>query len=389
MISSRATMAVDERFDLVVVGGGIVGLAHAWLASERGWKVAVLERSPRAVGASIRNFGMIWPIGQAPGRGLMLALRSRQTWERVAREAGLWTDGIGSLHLAYHADECAVIEEFAAGAASHGYVVGMLTPAEVAAISPAARTEGLLAGLLSTTEMCVDPRRAIPGIIARLRERGVIVQSGCDVVQVLSGEATCADGSCWRGKHVLVCSGEDVRGLFPEAYAKVTLCKLQMMRTEPQPQKWRLGPMLAAGSTLRHYASFRNCSSLSLVQARFARERPEFDRFGIHVMVSQASNGQLTIGDSHEYADGFDPFLRDDIDRLILEYLSMFVRMPEPRIAERWYGVYAKCTDGEIALVASPMAGVWIVNALGGAGMTLSFGLAEETLARLDDSGQP
>ncbi len=46
-------------------------------------------------------------------------------------------------------------------------------------------------------------------------------------------------------------------------------------------------------------------------------------------------------------------------------------------ITERWNGTYAKSTAGE-NLIISPERNVKIVNALGGAGMTLSFGLAEE-----------
>jgi hypothetical protein len=45
--------------------------------------------------------------------------------------------------------------------------------------------------------------------------------------------------------------------------------------------------------------------------------------------------------------------------------------------------MYAKMTDGSAAYVAQPDAGTWIVNGLGGAGMTLSFGLAEEIVGQL------
>jgi len=58
-------MVAQLRYDDMVVGAGVLGLAHAYHLTRRGRRVAVFERSPTAVGASVRNFGMLWPIGRA------------------------------------------------------------------------------------------------------------------------------------------------------------------------------------------------------------------------------------------------------------------------------------------------------------------------------------
>ena len=98
-------------------------------------------------------------------------------------------------------------------------------------------------------------------------------------------------------------------------------------------------------------------------------------------MVSQNKDGQLTIGDSHEYGQSFEPFDRMFINELILDYLKRFASFKSQKITETWNGIYAKLTDGSTEIVAHPQSGITIINGLGGAGMTLSFGLCEQVIA--------
>jgi glycine/D-amino acid oxidase-like deaminating enzyme len=137
--------------------------------------------------------------------------------------------------------------------------------------------------------------------------------------------------------------------------------------------------MLAAGLTLAHYRAFQDCPSLSALKKRFAGEMPEYIRYGIHALVSQNGHGELTLGDSHEYGDEIMPFDKREIDDLVLRYLNTFFVAPDMRIASRWNGVYVKHpTDPHF--IARPSAGVTVVTGVGGAGMTLSFGLAEKVV---------
>jgi glycine/D-amino acid oxidase-like deaminating enzyme len=152
------------------------------------------------------------------------------------------------------------------------------------------------------------------------------------------------------------------------------------MRFGVQPGNWRMGPAICGGLSLIHYKSFAEAPSLPELKKRYEKEMPDYLRLGIHVMVSQNGNGELTIGDSHEYGLTHEPFDKASINKMILDYLGTFARFENPEIIESWHGIYTKCTDGKADLFFSPEPGVFILNGLGGAGMTLSFGLAEEII---------
>jgi FAD dependent oxidoreductase TIGR03364 len=331
---------------------------------------------------------MIGPIGQPPGPPLDLALRSRRLWLDVLRGARLWHDPVGSLHLAYHDDEAAVLSEFAA-AAGHGYEVTLLPPAEVRERSPAVRLDGLNAALWSATEVCVDPRAVVGQLPDWLTQTFGVRFFFDGAVTGYDRPAVRAGGRDFSADRLWVCSGADLQALYPEVLQAAGLvpCKLQMLRTPPRAG-WRLGPMLAAGLTLRHYRAFAHCPSLPALRERLGREYPDYDRYGIHVMAAQNGQGELVIGDSHEYGAAIEPFDKALIDDLILAYLRTFLDVPDLRIAARWHGIYAKHPTDPY-LVRRPAPGVTVVTGAGGAGMTLSFGLAEqvvgESLEELSD----
>jgi FAD dependent oxidoreductase TIGR03364 len=371
--------------NVAIVGAGIIGLAHAWSAAERGYRVTLFERSARAHGASIRNFGMIWPIGQPAGKWHEVALQSRERWLNLSEAAGVWVNPCGSIHLAHQSDEWGVLQEFAARSAATGFECRLLTPAEVQSHTPAANPERLLGGLFSPTELCVNPRiavRLIPEWLAQRFDVRIMFQT--EVKQVTACGARnrfsldTSRGTSGPFDRLVVCGGTEFQTLFSDLFRQsaLKLCKLQMLKTAPQPTGWKLGPHLASGLTLRHYRNFEACPSLPALRQRIAVESPELDRFGIHVMASQNDAGEIILGDSHEYDDEMEPFDKLAIDDLILRELRKIICLPDWTIVERWHGVYSKhATDPFFE--AEPMPGVHICTATGGAGMTMSFGIAE------------
>lgn len=370
---------MEYQADVAIVGAGILGLAFADVAAREGRKVVLFERDDRAQSASVRNFGMIWPIGQSHGEMYQRALFSRQRWLELAEEVGFWTETRGSLHLALENDEWRVLKEFAQASRELGYDCELLDEDQARDLSPGVRTDTLYGALFSRSEMCVDPREAIYKLPLHLAStHGVELRFGTVVTAVQSGRVWTAGGDIWHVDRTVIASGADFRTLFPDVYADsgIRRCKLQMMRTGSQPKNWRMGPTLAGGLTLRHYPTFKVCPSLEQVRERIRRTMPEYDHFGIHVMVSQNALGELIVGDSHEY-DDFEPFDRSSIDELILAYLRKMADLPDWSMAERWHGIYAKHPTLPI-FIDEPESRVIIVNACGGSGMTMSFGWAAD-----------
>lgn len=374
---------MDRHADIAVVGGGIVGLAHAYMALRKGFRVVLFERDQMAVGASVRNFGLLWPIGQEPGVGLEIALRSREHWKEISAQAGFWSVQNGSMHVVYHNDELDVLSEFMELYKDAAFECELITPDQVKEKSPVVRQKGLKGALWSNTEGTVYSREAVRRIPKWLEEKyGLILRFG-HVVTAISMPSVHTARETWTVGKVFVCGGADFETLYPAVFDShpVTKCKLQMMKAVSE-KPVDLGPSLCAGLTLRHYAAFRKCPSLAKVDARYDQESYLYKKHGVHVLLAQNSAKEFIIGDSHQYNHTVEPFDDEEINAIILDYLSSFVDLGPLKITERWHGVYPKLQDN-INLIAEPENGVTIVTGLSGAGMTLSFGLAEQLIDKL------
>ncbi len=364
------------QYDVAVLGGGIVGLAHAWMAARRGLRVVLLERSAAARGASVRNFGMIWPIGQPAGELYALALRSREFWLELRERGVLPVEECGSLHLAHHADEFAVLEEFCQ-AGQHQ--AELQRAEETARKSPLVNSAGLLGGMWSQTELRINPRLASSKIAAWLTEAlEVKCCFNAGITRIEDGRLHAADGREWTADQILICSGSDLRTLHPEIFlqSELQLCKLQMLKTVRQPAPQTPAAHIASGLTLRHYQAFAKCPSLPNLRARIAEESPELDRYGIHVMASQFPGGEIILGDSHEYGEHIAPFDKTHIDDLMMRELRKIIQPSDWTLEERWHGIYAKHPSLPV-FEAHAADRVRIFVGTGGAGMTMAFGLAD------------
>jgi FAD dependent oxidoreductase TIGR03364 len=364
---------IGERFDLAVVGAGILGLAHALAASRAGLRVVVIDRDARAVGASIRNFGFVTVTGQQTGTVWQRARRARDIWAEVASRAGIDVLHRGLVLAARRAEAEAVLDEFLQTEMGAGCRV--LRGADIPEIfAPCTR-----AVLASPHELRVEPRTAIPALAAFLEaECGVRFVWGSAVRAIAPERVDTAEATI-QADRIVVCPGTDLKTLFAEAIARrgTTLCKLHMMRIADPGHRLPAAVMSDLG--LVRYLGYAGAPSLPSLRARLAAEQPAHLEHGIHLIAVQSADGSLVVGDSHHYGPAPDPFQPDDVDALIVDELSAVLRIAAPRVSERWIGVYP--SGPEPAFFETVMPGVQLVLVTSGTGMSTAFAIAEEVLA--------
>lgn len=369
-----------NSFDMIVVGAGIVGLAHALQGARTGRRVLVLDRDAQANGASIRNFGFVTVTGQGARDTWRRARRARDVWAEVAPLAGIKVHHRGLLMCARRPEAVAVIEDFAAGAMGKGCRV--LRGADLAAHAPPLRSDGVLAALHSPHELRVESRDAIPRLAAWMEATlGVVFRRQVAVQSVGQGRVDTTAGT-FNAPQIIVCPGPDLATLFPDAFTRrgVTLCKLHMLRLADPG--WRLPAAVMSDLGLDRYRGYGDCASLPALRARLHAEQPEEIANGVHLIVVQSADGSLVVGDSHHYGPTPDPFQPEHVDTLILREAQAVLDLPAPRVIERWTGLYPSGPEDAFFEAVAP--GVRLVSVTSGTGASAAFGLAEDVLADLE-----
>lgn len=363
---------VEERADLVVVGAGIVGLAHAYHAVRAGLRVVVVERDERAVGASIRNFGHVCTTAQA-GEVLELATRAREDWLRIGRDADLTVLECGTVVVARTAAEQAVLEEFGA---ARGDAVRQITLAEaeerLGLLPPGTRTAVHL-----PQDLRVDSPAAIPAIAAYLEQLGVRFLWRTNVCDT-GGEVVHTSRGIVRAERVVLAVGHDVDRILPgvaDAHGLVR-CRLRMLEVDA-PSGVKVRPALLTGTSMLRYDGLAGMPSAGLVREEVRAERPAMLEQTVNLMLTQRPDGRLIIGDTHHYGVTEDPFEDERSDELVLAEASRLLGSPLA-VRRRWRGVYASAPTP--FLVAEPSTGLTVVSVTSGIGMTTAFGLARRVL---------
>lgn len=175
----RATL--PETADVVVVGGGVIGVCTALFLARAGRRVVLLEKGRIAGEQSGRNWGWIRVQGRDPAE-IPIALEAQKLWRRLAPELDV-DIGLMQTGVAYLARDEAGMEGFRAWiqqAAPYGVTTRLLDSAETAHLLPKAVCAW--AGAMWTpTDLRAEPFLAVPALARLAAGEGVLIREGCAV----------------------------------------------------------------------------------------------------------------------------------------------------------------------------------------------------------------
>lgn len=177
----RPCQAFPSEVDLVVIGGGIVGVCTAFFASRFGLRVALCEKGEIGAEQSSRNWGWIRQMGRDPVE-IPLAIESLRLWRRFAPDHGVETGyrETGITYLARSRREVAEIESWAANGTAHDLPQRVMDGAQIAETMPGI-APGFKLALNTLSDGRAEPAVAAPAIARAAQKAGTIILTNCAV----------------------------------------------------------------------------------------------------------------------------------------------------------------------------------------------------------------
>ncbi len=382
-----STQPYQSKYDVIVIGSGVLGAFHACFSMQRGFKTLLIERNIVPQQASVRNFGLIIPSAMPAGIWHERALASCEIYSELADLLGVPLRRMGTQYLAHTEEEANFLREMARAQFDIRNPSEFFNAEQTVRSSCCLSPEFCKGSLYFPQDLQLDP-----GPFFRALINWFDSASDCDYLPKTTAisidehasysRIKTADGRQFDARQVIVCSGADLQTLFPEIYAESNLhyCKLQMLKLA-NPENRTLGSAIASPIALTRYPAFLNAQysqGVSLVPP----DQELRDR-GIQIWFTQNQNNEFILGDSHEYSD--EPpteFLSAEIESLIVNYArNMFVNL-DFRVTDRWCGIYTEEKSAGL-FQHSPSERIHLVTGIGSKGMTAGPGLAKEHISQL------
>jgi len=172
---------LPEDADVVIVGGGIIGVMTAYFLAKKGLRPVVLEKGRVAAEQSSRNWGWIRQQGRDLAE-LPIMLEANRIWKTLAAEGGedLGLKTVGVCYLAENERDLSEYEGWLRDAKPYGVDSRMLSSGEVAEALPSI-TRSFGGALITPSDMKAEPWIAVPALARAAVRAGAVIIENCAV----------------------------------------------------------------------------------------------------------------------------------------------------------------------------------------------------------------
>ena len=173
--------AIPQSAEVVIIGGGIVGVSTAWFLAQQGVRVALCEKGHIAGEQSGRNWGWVRQQGR-DAREMPMIMASLNIWRGLAEAIGedVGFEQTGCLYAARTEDELEGYAAWLPTAREHGLDTRMVSGEEVAQLVPGA-TATWMGGIYTASDGQAEPHKAAPAIARAAARHGASILTACAV----------------------------------------------------------------------------------------------------------------------------------------------------------------------------------------------------------------
>ena len=327
-------------YDVIIIGGGIIGSSVAWQLARRKKKVLVIERKDVCSGSAGATDGVVGYHTKKPGLQLDLAVQSIEMFRTLNRdletnvEYGLEAGGMQPVE---DKDQWDMLASMAAEQRRSGVDIRMITAEEACSIEPNLNPD-IYGALWSPTGGKVNPLAMTFGFARAAKRLGAVYLTETEVTHILTeggravgvntpaGEfrADCIvdAAGAWAGK-VAALAGIDL---------PIRPRKGQLLITEP------IGPFLRA--TVQ-------CAMYNVIKFRPETIKdPAVLKLGSSLSIEQQESGGLIIGGTREFADFEEENTFEAVETMVKRAVRFFPALKDVSIIRCFSGFRPYTPDG-------------------------------------------
>ena len=346
---------MTASYDVVVVGGGIVGSACGEACARGGLKVLVLERGPIGGGATAAAMGHVVVMDDSEAQ-LALTAYSRRLWHGLAEElpAGAEYERCGTLWVADDDEEMDAVEQKHAAYGAAGLQSSVLNAAELTSAEPSLRS-GLAGALLVPDDVVLYPPVVARRLLDRAEANGAEVRTRTEVRGLNNdGSVILADGTAITAGSVVNAAGCSSPSLTPGL-----------------PIRGRKGHLVVTD----RYPGYINHQ---LIELGYLKSAHSVQSDSVAMNIQPRRTGQMLIGSSRQFdAEGTEVEL-PIVERMIRRAAQYVPSLGSLSAIRVWAG-HRAATPDKLPLIGPSVASdrIWLATGHEGLGITTSLGTGE------------